>query len=129
MIQAQQTHPSTIRSGTSLAVAALLASALVGLAVVVTQVTPLRIDTNAPARSYAVDAANAWEAQRDAISVATFPDSATAAERAWESLQAQISTATYDESSSYRPGVLRRQAAADSADEPTRGSSRAPIAR
>lgn len=116
MTQLQQTHPSTIRSATPLAVAALLASALVGVAVVLTQVAPLRIDTTAPARSYAVDAANAWESQREVISVATFPDSATAAERAWESRQSQISAATYDR-------------AATSTDEATRGSSRVPVAR
>lgn len=116
MTQAQQTHPSTIRSVIPLAVASLLVSALVGVAVVLTQVAPLRIDTTAPSRSYAVNTAETWEAQRDAISVAAFPDTATAAERAWESIHAQISAATYDQAASSGPDV-------------TRASSRTPVAR
>lgn len=94
MTQAQHTQTATI-SALPFLLAALATTALVAVAVVITQVAPLRIDTTTPSRSYAIDAGAVWEAERDAISGATFADPATAAEEAWEEQHAQISGATY----------------------------------
>ena len=132
MTQAQHTtHQSATVSALSLAAAALAATALVAVAVVITQVGPIRI-VDTPARSYAIDGADAWEAQREAVSAATFADPAIGAELQWEQRQVQISDATYGGAIDRMPGVLRRQApAADAAaDADTRVTSpRAPVSR
>jgi hypothetical protein len=94
MTQAQHTQTATVSSLPFL-LGALATTALVAVAVVATQVLPLRIDTTGPSRSYAIDAGAAWEAERDVISGAMFAQTATAAELAWEERQAQISDATY----------------------------------
>jgi hypothetical protein len=109
MTQAQHTQTATV-SSLPFILAALATTALVAVAVVATQVLPLRIDATGPSRSYAIDAGAAWEAERDVISGALFPQTATAAEQAWEQKQAEISGATYGDGADDMRGVLRRQA-------------------
>ena len=133
MTQAQHTQTATVSSLPFL-LGALATTALVAVAVVATQVLPLRIDTTGPSRSYAIDAGAEWEAERDVISGAMFAQTATAAELAWEERQAQISDATYVHGTDDVRGVPSRQAVGTGAgetgvDDGESRSPRTPIAR